>query len=236
MRRSGPRTHTGSSLPCLSVPPLPANVHTARLAPVRRLEVDVSESLRTAAAMDRGAKRQKVSSWELSKGERQFLTALPDLQTTFSYLEGASPKQQWIDQVSHLVFLSSLSQISGILDTILTKWMKNTQLLLDLEKIMIYLSDLTQDCHPTRMQILSSTPCFLRSILSLLSSWKFLENKSSSSALQFHRSYHLGMFVLLGLINGRTLCEEFLRVIQMVSTTASICVHCRLLTNPICSR
>jgi hypothetical protein len=110
---------------------------------------------------------------------------------------------------------SNSFKISGVLETIAMKWMKNSHLLHDLEKIMIYLSDLTQDCHPTRMKTLSTTPCFLHSLFSLIQSWRSLDDKSSLSALQFHRSYHLGLFVLLGLINGRSLCEEFLRVMTM---------------------
>jgi hypothetical protein len=125
-----------------------------------------------------------------------------------------------MDQSGAKHFLSIVEnpQISEILHLLVEKWMKNSPLLHDLEKIMIYLGDLTQDCNPKRMLILSSAPLFLRSILSLVTSWVSVEDKLSEDANQFHQCCHLGVFVLLGLINGRVLCESFLRVRVTIST------------------
>jgi hypothetical protein len=159
-------------------------------------------SIYFSMAMMIGNKRQKVNSGELTKRERDFIASLPDVQTTLTYLDGSNPEatEKWIDQISE------------ILHRLVEKWTKNSHFLQDLEKIMIYLSDLTQDCHPKRMLILSSAPPFLRSILYLVKSWLSVDDKLSQNAYQFHQCCHLGIFVFLGIINGRALCESFLRV------------------------
>lgn len=163
----------------------------------------------------------KLNSKPSMLHEKDFLTGLPDLSTALSYLDSPDSqlRERWLEEVCYLLSIFILAKVGNMLIVLGGKWQEDREYLDELEKLITYLSDLTQDCLPERMQIFSSSPEIVRPLLSLIFSWLSIENKQTLPALQYHHCYHLAVFTTLGMINGRNLCELFLQVTDIISTT-----------------